>query len=296
MLSRHKLLIVLSFAAIYIVWGSTYLFASFALKQIPAFRTCGYRYVIAAFCVYGLYLLAKNKSKATIEEIKNSIIAGFVFLGLGTGGAIWSLYYIDTGLAALIIAGEPLIIVLMLWVFRKRMPASRVFVGIFMGMLGIYLLVAQDVLISGKNQWLGIAAILFSMLAWGAGSIFVSQAKLPKSHLVNSGIQMFIGGLTCGIISLILGEQAVPMVEWNQLTIVSLAFLIIFGSVIAFTAFNFLLQNVSTEKVVTNTYVNPVIAMLLGCFFNNEIITGQSIVAALILLMGVFFINSNKGK
>jgi len=296
MLNRHQLLIILSFAAIYIIWGSTYLFASFALEQIPAFRTCAYRYVTAALLVFLFYKLFGAGNKANRKQIKNSIIAGFVFLGLGTGGAIWSLNYVDTGLTALIIAGEPLIIVLMLWVVRKSMPSVKVFLGVLLGLLGIYLLVSQDVLISDKNQWLGILTIFMSMLAWGAGSIFVSKAELPKSYWLNSAIQMLVGGLTCALISLIVGEHQVPISKWTSLSYFSLSFLIVFGSVIAFTAFNFLLLNVSTEKVVTNTYVNPIIAMILGYLYNDEVITFQSMIAAVVLLVGVFFINTNKDK
>lgn len=229
------------------------------------------------------------------EELKNAMIAGFVFLGLGTGGAIWALNYLDSGLTALIISGEPLIIILMMWLVNRKRPASQAFLGIALSMLGMYLLVTQKELVSSPQQWLGVTVIFLSMLAWGAGSIFVSKTTLPKSQWYNSAIQMTTGGIATFLISLLLGEQAPNYSELSFKTIYSLAFLIIFGSILAFTAFNYLLRNVSTEKVATNTYVNPIIAMFLGYQFNAEPITMLSIVAALIMLSGVFIINTNKG-
>ena len=143
---------------------------------------------------------------------------------------------------------------------------------------------------------LGIFMVLLSMIAWGLGSIFVSKAKMPDNQFFSTTIQMFVGGLTTLIISIIIGEEMLALSEWNDLTMISLAFLIVFGSVVAFTSFNYLLKTVSTEKVVTNTYINPIIAMLLGYLYNNEIITGQSVFAAVVMLAGVFIINSNKTK
>ena len=289
-------LIIISFATIYIVWGSTYLFSAFALQEMPAFRICGIRYLSASVLTYAIYFFISKKLGSNRKEIINAVIAGFVFLGLGTGGAIWSLNYLDTGLTALIIAGEPLIIVLLMWIFQNIKPAFQTLGGIFLGIAGIYLLIGQAELVNTSDQWLGIMMIFFSMLAWGGGSIFVSQAALPKNQFLNTTIQMATGGLSTLIISFIIQEPAVDYFNLKPLTYWSMLFLIIFGSVAAFTAFNYLLKTVSTEKVVTNTYVNPIIAMILGYFFLDEVITNRSILAAVVMLFGVFIINSNKTK
>ncbi len=294
---KEFLLILFAFLSIYVIWGSTYLFAAFTLEELPAFSVCGIRYVLAGILI--LLLLAlffRNDLKPSRLEVRNAIIAGVLFLGLGTGGAIWALNYVDTGLAALIIAGEPLIIVLMLWLVEGKRPLVKTFIGIFMGMLGIYLLVSQNAIISNENQWKGVAAILFSMLAWGAGSIFVSKAQLPKNTFFNSGIQMIVGGLANFMIAIAIGEELPNLWGLKSLTYISLSFLIIFGSIIAFTSFNYLLKKVSPEKVVTNTYVNPIIALILGYYFRDEIVTGQSVLAAVILISGVFLINSVRYK
>lgn len=294
--SSSQFLIILSFAIIYIVWGSTYLISDFALEQVPAFKLCGIRYLLASLVTILIPLLFFKPSMPSLSELKNAAIAGFVFMGLGTGGAIWALNFLDTGLTALIISGEPLIIVLMMWLVNQKRPPTQAFVGIAMGILGMYLLVSQKTLVSGPEQWKGVIVILLSMLAWGGGSIFVSKVKLPESQWMNSAIQMFVGGLTTMMISFIIGERLQADIALTQKTIISLIYLILLGSVAAFTAFNYLLRTVSTEKVATNTYVNPIIAMYLGYQFNGEPITSLSIIAALIMLSGVFIINSNKAS
>jgi len=288
-------LVLVCFAIIYIVWGSTYLFSSYALQQIPAFELCGYRYLIAGILLGLITVLFYKPVMPSRLELRNACIAGFVFLGLGTGGAIWSLNYLDTGLTALIISGEPLIILLMLWVVNKKRPPRQAFWGIALAIVGAILLVSQDTLVSGSDQWTGVIVILTSMLAWGMGSIFVSKVQLPASQGLNSSIQMLVGGVSTMVISLIIREQGASFAVYTAWTWGSLAFLVIFGSVMAFTAFNYLLRTVSTEKVVTNTYVNPVIAMFLGWSFNNEPLTQLSILAALFMLSGVFLINLSKG-
>lgn len=289
-------LIILSFAAIYIIWGSTYLFAAFAIEEIPAFRVCGIRYTMAGLIIFLFLFLKGIKIIPSKTEIVNACKAGFIFLGLGTGGAIWALNYLDTGLTALIISGEPLLIVFLIWIINKQRPMPKTLLGILLGICGMFLLISQKELVSSSNQWLGILVIFLSMLAWGIGSIYVNKAPLPKSQFLNSAIQMTTGGISTFIISLLIGESGMSLLDLSQKTIWSLVYLIVFGSIIAFTAFNYLLKTVSTEKVVTNTYVNPIIAMILGYYFHDEIISKQSILAAFIMIFGVFIINSNKAK
>ncbi|MBT8191648.1 MAG: EamA family transporter [Bacteroidia bacterium] len=294
MSNRINLLVILAFLTIYVVWGATYLFVAFAIEQIPAFQLSFIRYTSAALVTFMLIPFFKKQSLPSLQQLKNAAIAGWIFLGLGTGGVAWSLNYVDTGMAALIISAEPLLIVLMLWLVNRKRPPSQTFIGILLAMAGMFLLINQSVLISGRMQWIGISVILFSMIAWGIGSIYVSRADLPKSQLLNSGIQMIVGGLFTLMISILIGEQGISPIDYKPITWIGIAFLVLFGSVAAFTAFNYLLKRVSPEKVATSTYVNPVIALILGHIFRNEIITTQSIIAAVVMLFGVFIINSTK--
>lgn len=167
-------------------------------------------------------------------------------------------------------------------------------VGIGLGILGMYLLVSQKQIINNENSLLGIGMITLALISWAYGSIFVGKAELPGNYFVNTGYQMVSGGTLMFIISFLLGEKWSYPTAWSSPTQLSMILLIIFGSIVAFTAFNYLLKIVSPEKVATSTYVNPIIALILGWYFLNEQITFQSMIAAVILLTGVYFINTRK--
>lgn len=167
-------------------------------------------------------------------------------------------------------------------------------VGAALGMLGIYLLISQSRVITNENFYLGITMIFACLISWSFGSLFVGRSNLPTNHFVNTAYQMFTAGIMLGIGSYLFNEDWSSPVIWSIRTQISMILLVIFGSIVAFTSFNYLLKVVSPEKVATSTYVNPVIAMLLGWYFLNEQITNQSIIAASILLTGVFFINTKK--
>ena len=167
-------------------------------------------------------------------------------------------------------------------------------VGVILGIIGIYLLVGQEEIITKENAVLGIIMIFFCMLSWGYGSLFVAKADLPRNYFINTGFQMFTGGIMLLLSSLMFGEQWTAPAEWSEPVLWSMLLLIIFGSIVAFTSFNYLLKRVSPEKVATSTYVNPIIALILGWYFLDEKITLQSVIAAIILLTGVYFINTKR--
>ena len=167
-------------------------------------------------------------------------------------------------------------------------------VGVIIGILGIYLLVSQNQVISQENSVLGMVMIFFCMVSWAYGSLFVAKADLPKNYFVNTGFQMFTAGIMLMVGSLLIGETWTLPTAWSSPVQYAMLFLIILGSIVAFTAFNYLLKVVSPEKVATSTYVNPIIALLLGWFFLDEQITTQSTIAAIVLLTGVYFINTRK--
>ncbi|MEM0934218.1 MAG: EamA family transporter, partial [Bacteroidota bacterium] len=175
---------------------------------------------------------------------------------------------------------------------KKIRPMS--FVGVVFGIIGIYLLVSQKQVVSKENSVLGMMMIFACMLSWAYGSIFVAKADLPSNYFVNTGYQMFTGGIILAIMSFGFGEDWTSPVYWSFNVKLVMGLLVVFGSILAFTSFNYLLKVVSPEKVATSTYVNPIVAMLLGWYFLKEEITAQSIVAAVVLLTGVYFINTKK--
>ena len=287
------LLIILAFAAVYIIWGSTYLFIAFTVEVLPPFTLSAIRFTLAASLLFGLTAILRKYQTITKKQFWNAVFAGVLFLGFGTSGVAWALQFVDSGFTALVISGQPLIVVLMMWAIDQKRPAMQSFGGIFLGMFGMYLLVNQKTLITDAEQWKGIIAIFFSMIAWGFGAVFVAKSDMPKPQMSNNAIQMMSGGLTLFIFSIFIENSltldftTVPSTAWY-----ALSYLIVFGAVIAFSAFNYLLTQVSPEKVSTSTYINPIIALALGWYFRDELVTGQSILAVCVMFTGVFFINS----
>lgn len=287
-------LIPLAFFSVYFLWGAIYLANYIAIQDIPPFMMTGSRFLVAGTFMY-LVASAMKMPKPTAVQWKNAAVSGFLFLVTGTGALIWTLQYVDTGIASLIVALEPLIIVLLLWKMRQQKPKFKSWLGVFLGFLGMAVLVVQDRFLTDSNTLWGMGVILFSIIMWGYATLFVGDKDLPNSKWLTSAMQMLAGGLILVIVSLLWGEmegfkiQAVSPKAWG-----GWLFSVIGGSIIAFSAFNYLLVKVSPEKVATSTYVNPIVAMLLGWAFNNEVLTPQSLIAAVLMLFGVFFIISRK--
>ena len=289
-------IIILAFFAIYVIWGSTYLLNKIAVSQLDPFMLASIRFITAGLLIFIIAKISGISLKITKKQLWNTTLAGFFFLTFGNGVAVWALKYVDSGFAALEIASQPLVVLLMMWLFQgKKIKPMSIF-GIILGVIGMYLLVSQKQVVLQEDAYIGILMILGCMLSWAYGSLFVGKAELPKNFFVNTGYQMLTGGLLLVFFSLLFGETWVPVTEWKYEVIWAMILLIVFGSIAAFTAFNFLLKQVSPEKVSTNTYVNPIIALFLGWYFLGETITTQSIIAALVLLTGVYFINTSRSR
>ncbi len=290
----NTVLVILAFFSIYVIWGSTYLLNKIAVTELPPFMLASIRFTTAGILIFILCKFMGISLAITRKQLINTIIAGFLFLAFGNGVVVWALKYVDSGFAALQISAQPLVILLLMWLIDGKKIKPMSMVGVVLGILGIYLLVSQKELISNENSVLGMGMIFLCLISWAYGSLFVSKANLPPNYFVNTGYQMFTGGILLFLASLAFGETWSSPENWSLPTQYSMILLILFGSIVAFTSFNYLLKVVSPEKVATSTYVNPIIALLLGWYFLNEQITLQSIIAATVLLTGVYFINTRK--
>ncbi|WP_237275110.1 EamA family transporter [Tenacibaculum ovolyticum] len=293
-MKNSKLLIVAAFLSIYVIWGSTYLFNKIAVTEIPPLYLGGIRFFTAGTLIMIIAKSMKISIKLTKRQFINSVIAAFLFLVYGNGVFVWALKYVDSGFAALLAATQPLFVLFLLRLLDGQRMQRKSIVGVLFGIFGMYLLVSQKEISTSEGSVLGIFMILSCVLSWSYGTVFVSKADLPKNYLVSTGYQMLIAGFLLGMSSLIFKETWISPLNWTLKTQGSLLFLIIFGGIIAFTSFNYLLKVVSPEKVATSAYVNPVIALILGWKFLNEELTTQSVVASIVLLTGVYFITSRK--
>ena len=295
-MKNSKLLIILSFISIYVIWGSTYLFNKIAVSELPPFFIAGIRFSTAGVLMFFLAILLKHNLSISKKQLLNSSIAAFFFLIYGNGVFVWALKYVDSGFGALLASTQPLFVLFLLRLIDRKPFQKKSLIGVALGIFGMYLLVSQQELTTSEGSLLGIFMILTCVLSWSYGSVFVSKVDLPKSFMVSTAYQMLVAGLVLLLISLSFNETWSTPLTWSTNVQISMSILIVFGGIIAFTAFNFLLKVVDTEKVATSAYVNPVIALFMGWYFLDENLTIQSIVASIILLTGVYFITSRKRK
>ena len=291
---NNVVILALAFFAIYVIWGSTYLFNKIAVNELAPFMLASVRFITAGSLIFIIALIAGVSIKITKQQFINTSIAGFLFLTFGNGLAVWALKYVDSGFAALVISSQPLMILLLMRIHQGKKIKTMSIIGVVLGLIGIYLLVSQQQVLAQENSIIGILMIVACMLGWAYGSLFVGKAELPPNYFVNTGYQMITGGIMLATVSLLIGEPWSMPGSWSSDVQFSMILLVVFGSIVAFTSFNYLLKIVSPEKVASSTYVNPIVALFLGWFFLDEQITLQSIIAAAVLLTGVFFINTKK--
>jgi drug/metabolite transporter (DMT)-like permease len=291
---RKTILIVLAFFAIYVIWGSTYLLNKIAVVELPPFFLASFRFMTAGMIIFAIAKWMKLSLAITRKQLINCVFSGFLFLVYGNGVFVWSLKYVDSGFAALEASTQPLfVLLLMRLIDNKKMKVNSI-IGIALGILGMYILVSQQEFVSQEGSLLGIFMILTCVLSWSYGSVFVSKADLPANYFVSTAYQMISAGILLSITSLVFGETWTSPLDWSTSVKWSMLLLSVFGSVVAFTSFNYLLKIVSPEKVSTSAYVNPVIAILLGWYILDESVSLQTMIAACVLLTGVYFITTKR--
>ncbi|MBK8568303.1 MAG: EamA family transporter [Saprospiraceae bacterium] len=291
-LIKDSWLIPLCFGIIYIVWGSTYLANWYAIQDIPPLLMSGSRFLVAGTLLFVLSKLFGG-DKTTFVQGRNASILGIMFLAIGTGGMVWAEQYITSGMVALMAAIQPLFILLLMWQLHGSRPNAAGVVGTFLGIIGMTFLVGQDQFVGGPKTILGLCIIFISVLSWGIASVKLSKTDMPANKLASAATQMLAGGSILLIVSVLSGEATT--FQWADLTprgAWSWVFLMIFGSIISFSAFNYLLVKSTPDKVATANYINPIVAMFLGWFLADELITGQSLIAAVLMLTGVVFIKT----
>ena len=292
-------LLIAAFAAIYILWGSTYLAIKYAIETLPSFIMTGARFLVAGATLFMVGRFSKDYEKPTFSEWRASFVVGtLLFLG-GTGGVVLAEHYIPSSLAALLVATEPSWIVLLSWLWLKgARPNWKVALGLLIGFAGVYLLIGGASFGhagNGTNQLFGTVLVLASALAWATGSIYGVRALAPKSPILASGMQMLAGGSVLLFVGTLMGEWAnfkisdVSLNSW-----LGLAYLLVFGSLIAFTAYSWLLKNAPPAMVATYAYVNPVIAVILGWAIAGESLTAQMLIGAGVIVGSVALITSQK--
>ncbi len=296
---KQMIILIAAFAAVYLLWGSTYLAIKYAIETLPPFMMAGSRFIVAGAILMIWARFTKEYERPKAAHWKTSFIVGTLLLLGGNGGVVFAEKYISSSLAALLVATEPFWIVLLSWLWlRRARPNGKVVAGLAVGFFGVWLLVSGqggDASGSGSMQFWGTLAVMFAALSWAAGSIYGLRSPVPKSSLLTAGMQMFSGGLVLLFVSLIAGEwSSFDPSQVSANSFIGLIYLLIFGSLIGFTAYSWLLKNADPSIVSTYAYVNPVVAVLLGWLIAGESFTAQMLFGAFIIIGSVALITSNK--
>jgi drug/metabolite transporter (DMT)-like permease len=280
--------LALAFAAIYLVWGSTYLAIRYAVETIPPLVAAGIRHTIA-----GGVLLAwacARGYRPRREHWLAGIVLGALFFFVGHGTLHWAEQHVASGLAALLIATEPMFILVLAWAAGQQRISRISALGLAFGVVGVAILTGAEV--SAKNASLiGLLAVLLGSLSWSAGVVISPRLKLPTDALARTAVPLVCGAVMLLAAAGITGEFR--GLHWSAISLKSifgLGYLIVFGSIVAFTAYTWLLQRVPPAVVATHTYANPVVAVLLGWLLASEPLTTRVAISSVAILGAIMLI------
>ena len=293
-------LIVLAFAAIYLIWGSTYLAIKYAIGTLPPFLMAATRFLSAGAILFTWARLRgttiNSDGIGPLRQWRRAFIIGALLLLGGNGGVTWAERYLSSGLTALLVASEPLWVVILNWSSGGSRPNAKVSLGLFTGLAGVALLVSGG--IAGGHggtmmSLIGAGVVVGAAVSWAGGSIYSIRRPVQTSAPLASGMQMLSGGALLLLMGLMTGEYAkLDLHNASWVSLGALLYLSLFGSVVAFTAYSWLLRNVSPARAATYAYVNPAVAVFLGWAIANEPVTLRMIVAAAIIVASVALITT----
>lgn len=288
--------VIAAFAAVYLIWGSTYLGIRFAIETIPPYLMAGTRFLIAGALLYGWMRLRGVPHPNRLHWRSALIIGGLLLLG-GNGSVTWAEQRVPSGLASLLIATVPLWISLLDWLRPGgTRPAGRVMIGLVMGFIGMVVLVGPTDLAGGSHiDPIGALALIGAALSWSVGSLYSRSrhAQQPDSPLMGTAIEMLAGGGLLMVVALVRGE-------WGQFdpsavslrSGLALGYLILFGAIVGFSCYIWLLKVTTPARASTYAYVNPIVAVFLGWALASEPLSLRTLIAAPMIILAVVLITS----
>jgi drug/metabolite transporter (DMT)-like permease len=295
-LAAHgKLRVILAFAAIYVIWGSTYLGIVFALESFPPFVMAALRMLLAGGALY-LWARSQGEPNPRRSHWKWAFLLGGLFFLIGNGTVVWVEQEMSSGIVALIVAMVSVWTALLEWLRPGgARPSNGVIAGIVLGFLGVAILVMPADGVETEVRLVPALMLVGSTLGWALASVLSRTAEMPKSTAMTSAIEMLGGGLLLTVAAFATGEWA----RFDLFAVTPKAggaflYLVLFGSLLAFSCFAWLLKVTTPNKVATSGYVNPMVAVFLGWAFAGEVLTGRTIVASLVIVASVVLIVTGK--
>ena len=297
MTTQKRLRIPIAMACVYLFWGGTYLGMKFALESMPPFLLAGMRFLIAGSVLYAAARLTGAPRPRWREWAGPASVGAFLLLG-GNGGICWAEQYIPSGVAALMAATMPLCTTLISWlVWRGKRPNGLVVLGLLVGFGGVALMTWQSGQLGGNGRigGIGLAVCALAVLSWSFGSTWSPHAKQPGSPILATAMQQLSGGALLLLVAAISGDFArfdAASLTWRAG--MSFAYLVVFGSLVAYSAYVWLLRNADLVFVSTYTYVNPLVAVFLGWLLAGEPMRPGFLVSVAVILAGVLLVNRFK--
>ena len=286
-------LVIAAFATVYLVWGSTYLAIAIAIETLPPLLMAGVRFLIAGVVLYSAARLT-GAARPEPRMWRSALLLGALFLLMGNGGVVWAEQRVASGLAAVLVATMPLWTVVIERMRGAPTPPPATIAGLLAGLAGVALLLAPG---GGRVDLLGAAVLTLASISWAYASIISKGQPLPKSGALSSGMQMLAGGSCLTLAGFLSGEasqlaSAVPSTR----SLLALLYLIVFGSLLGFTAFTWLLQVSTPGRVATYAYVNPVVAVTLGWAVAGEPFGLRHLAASAVIIGGVALITATRRR
>jgi drug/metabolite transporter (DMT)-like permease len=290
----------LALATVYVVWGSTYFGIAISIESMPPFVMLAIRFLVAGAALV-LWDVLRNREAnrwPTRRELRDSAIVGSLLLGIGNGFVAFGEQTVASGIAAILIALMPVWLAVLGWLyFRDRLPRI-VLIGVIVGIVGVVLLIWP--IGGGSNHFeaIGIIALILSPIGWAHGSLFSARAaRLPRSALMASGLQMLFGAIFLALEGVITGEFARFHPEAVTMrSLIALLYLIVIGSMLAFNAYAWLLRHAPLSLVGTYAYVNPIVAVALGAVFLAEPLNERTVIASVVIIVAVAMIVTARGR
>jgi drug/metabolite transporter (DMT)-like permease len=283
--------IILAFLAVYLCWGMTYLAMRVAVGDIPPHLMSGARFLVAGLILY-LWTRGRGDPKPTVVQWRSAAIVGaFLLLG-GNATVAWAEQQVPSGLAAVLIAVAPIWMVAFEWARGGPRPGKRVIAGLILGLAGVALLVWPKGDSATRVNPIGAVMLVLASASWAWGSVVSKSAPLPKSRFLATSMEMIGGGVLLLLTALAVGQFAhFRPTEVSANAGLAWLFLVVFGSLVGFTAYIWLLGVTTIAKVGTYAYVNPIVAVFLGWAILDEPVTSRTLIAALVILVGVALVN-----
>jgi len=289
--------LVAAFAAVYVLWGSTYLGIRFSMETLPAFFTQGVRFMTAGMVMFA-WARRKGAAAPTPREWAGGGLAGVLLFVCGTGGVVWAEKLIPSGVAALVVATEPAAFVLIEAVRRRRFPRGAVLAGLGLGAAGLAILVGPGNLLVGERFAPSALLVLVAgTFCWASGSLYSRGSRLPSSPWMATAVTLVGGGAGLAVVGLVSGELArFDPAAVSARSLWATLYLFVFGSLVGFSAYLWLLRNTTVARLSTYAYVNPVIAVLLGWALAGEPLSPRVALATAVIVGAVALIIRHGGE